>query len=89
MLVKSIAAVIGPHGITINAVMPGDIGTDIAREWDDANPEELERYRLRTPVRRRGRPEDIAAVVAFLASADAEFVTGSCYLADGGITSVL
>jgi NAD(P)-dependent dehydrogenase (short-subunit alcohol dehydrogenase family) len=84
MLVKSIAAVIGPHGITINAVMPGDIGTDIAREWDEANPEELERYRLR-----RGRPEDIAAVVAFLASPEAEFVTGSCYLADGGITSVI
>jgi len=89
MLVKSIASVIGPHGITINAVMPGDIGTDIAREWDDANPEELERYRLRTPVRRRGRPDDIAAVVAFLASPEAEFVTGSCYVADGGITSVI
>jgi L-rhamnose 1-dehydrogenase len=89
MLVKSIAAVIGPHGITINSVMPGDIGTDISREWDEANPEEIERYRLRTPVQRRGKPEDIAAVVAFLASPEADFITGSCYLADGGITSVL
>jgi NAD(P)-dependent dehydrogenase (short-subunit alcohol dehydrogenase family) len=40
-------------------------------------------------VRRRGRPEDIAAVVAFLASDEAGFITGSCYVADGGITSVL
>lgn len=88
-LVKAMASVLGPHGITINAVMPGDIATDISREWDEANPEEIERYIRRCPVRRRGRPEDIAAVVAFLASPEAGFVTGSCYLADGGITSVM
>ena len=88
-MVKAMAAVLGPHGITINAVMPGDIATDIAREWDEANPEEIERYTQRCPVRRRGRADDIAAVVAFLASPEADFVTGSCYLADGGVTSVL
>jgi len=89
LLVKSIAAVAGPHGITINAVMPGDIDTDIAREWDEANPEEIERYIQRCPVRRRGRPEDIAAVAAFLASSEAEFVNGAGYLVDGGILAVL
>jgi L-rhamnose 1-dehydrogenase len=89
MIVKSCAAVLGPHGITINAVAPGDIATDIAREWDEANPEEIQRYIERCPVRRRGRPEDIANVVAFLASPEAEFVTGSVYFADGGITSTL
>jgi len=88
-LVKAMAAVLGPHGITINAVMPGDVATDISREWDEANPAEIEHYTQRCPVRRRGRAEDIAAVVAFLASPEAEFVTGSCYVADGGITSVL
>lgn len=88
-LVKSIASVLGPHGITINSVMPGDIATDISREWDEANPEEIRRYIERCPVRRRGRAEDIAAVVAFLASPEAEFVTGSCYVADGGLTSVM
>jgi len=89
MIVKSCAAVLGPHGITINAVAPGDIATDIAREWDEANPEEIQRYIERCPVRRRGRPEDIANVVAFLASPEAEFITGSVYMADGGITSTL
>jgi len=56
------AAVLGPHGITINAVMPGDVATDISREWDEANPEEIERYKLRCPVRRRGQPELVAAI---------------------------
>ncbi len=89
MLVKSIASVVGPHGITINAVAPGDIATDISREWDEANPEEIERYIQRCPVRRRGQAEDIAAVIAFLASDEASFVNGSVYIADGGITSVM
>ena len=89
MIVRSIAAVTGPHGITINAIAPGDIATDISREWDEANPEEIQRYIERCPVRRRGRPEDIAAAVAFVASPEAEFVNGSVFLVDGGITSVL
>jgi L-rhamnose 1-dehydrogenase len=88
-LVKAMASVLGPHGITINAVMPGDIATDISREWDEANPEEIQRYIDRCPVRRRGRAEDIAGVAAFLASPEAEFVTGSAYVVDGGITSVM
>jgi L-rhamnose 1-dehydrogenase len=89
MIVRSVAAVTGPHGITINAVAPGDIATDISREWDEANPEEIQRYIERCPVRRRGRAEDIAAAVAFVASPEAEFVNGSVFLVDGGITSVL
>lgn len=87
--VKSVASVLSPQGITVNAVLPGDVATDISREWDEANPEEIQRYVDRCPVRRRGQPEDIAAVVAFLASDEASFVTGSLYLADGGISAVL
>jgi L-rhamnose 1-dehydrogenase len=89
MFVKSLVSVLSPLGITVNAVLPGDIATDISREWDEANPEEIQRYIDRCPVRRRGRPEDIAAVVSFLASEDASFVTGSLYLADGGISAVM
>ena len=88
-MVKAIASVAGPLGITINAVMPGDIATDISREWDEANPEEIERYIQRCPVRRRGRAEDIANVVAFLASPAADFLNGSCVVADGGLTAVM
>lgn len=89
MIVKSIASVVGPAGITINAVAPGDIATDISREWDEANPEEIERYIQRCPVRRRGVAGDVAAVVAFLASDEASFVNGSVYVVDGGLTSVM
>jgi NAD(P)-dependent dehydrogenase (short-subunit alcohol dehydrogenase family) len=88
-MVKAIASVLGPEGITINSVMPGDIATDISRDWDEANPEEIARYIQRCPVRRRGRAEDIANVVAFLASPEAEFVNGSFYVADGGLTAVM
>jgi NAD(P)-dependent dehydrogenase (short-subunit alcohol dehydrogenase family) len=89
MIVRSVASVVGPYGITINAIAPGDIETDISREWDEANPEEIQRYIERCPVRRRGRAEDIAAAVAFVASPEAEFINGSVYFVDGGITSVL
>jgi L-rhamnose 1-dehydrogenase len=89
MFVKSLASVLTPLGITVNAVIPGDIETDISREWDEANPEEIQRYIDRCPARRRGQPEDIAAVVAFLASDEASFVSGSLYLADGGISAVM
>ena len=89
MFVKSLASVLTPLGVTVNAVMPGDIETDISREWDEANPEENQRYINRCPARRRGQPEDIAAVVAFLASDEASFVSGSLYLADGGISAVM
>lgn len=89
MFVKSLAAVLTPLGITVNAVLPGDIETDIAREWDDANPEEIQRYINRCPARRCGQPEDIAAVVGFLASDEASFVSGSLYLVDGGISAVM
>jgi L-rhamnose 1-dehydrogenase len=88
-LVKAMASVLGPHGITINAVMPGDIATDISRDWDEANPEEIQRYIDRCPARRRGTADDVASVAAFLASPEAEFVTGSAYVVDGGITSVM
>jgi len=89
MFVKSLAAVLTPLGITVNAVLPGDIATDISREWDEANPEEIQRYINRCPARRRGQPEDIAAVVGFLASDEASFVSGSLYLVDGGISAVM
>jgi NAD(P)-dependent dehydrogenase (short-subunit alcohol dehydrogenase family) len=67
----------------------GDIAADISREWDEANPQEIRRHIERCPARRRGRPEDIAAVVGFLAVPEAEFVNGTTYDTDGGITSVM
>jgi len=84
-MVRSLAAEAGPHGITVNAIAPGIIETpqtlDSVNSLGAAGIAETAR---RQPVRRAGRPEDIAAAYHFLASDDASFVTGHVLLADGG-----
>lgn len=83
LLMKSMAIQLGPHGITCNSVAPGTIETDINRE-DLANPAKRGYMTSRIPLRRLGRPEDIAGPVAFLASDDAAYVTGAFLVVDGG-----
>lgn len=77
-----------PYGIRVNAVCPGVIETTLGvpaagRESYRAG---IERFAGRIPLRRIGQPEDVAAVVAFLASDDARHVTGAEWLIDGGQT---
>lgn len=78
------AAELGPRGVTVNAVAPGLVDTDAV----GANlSDEMKRVFIsRTPLGRLGTPSDIADVVAFLASADARFVTGHVLMATGGFT---
>jgi NAD(P)-dependent dehydrogenase (short-subunit alcohol dehydrogenase family) len=78
------AVELAPDGIRVNAVVPGAVPKPGAREVvDDAG---YEYRRQRTPLGRLGTPEDIAGGVAFLASDDAEFMTGQLLVLDGGIT---
>ncbi len=76
------------YGIRVNAVCPGVIettlGVPVAKEADTASA--VGRFADRIPLRRIGQPEDVAAVVAFLASSDAAHVTGASWLIDGGQT---
>ncbi len=76
------------YGIRVNAVCPGVIettlGVPVASEADTASA--VGRFADRIPLRRIGQPEDVAAVVAFLASSDAAHVTGASWLIDGGQT---
>jgi 3-oxoacyl-[acyl-carrier protein] reductase len=86
ILTKRFAFELGSSGIRVNAVAPGFILTDMVRQ---GRPEEevrgtIEAMASRAMLRRVGKPEDIAAVVAFLASRDAAFVTGQILTADGG-----
>jgi len=82
-LTKVMALSLAPLGIRVNAIGPGSIMTDMLAAV--ANDEEAKRRVLsRTPMGRIGRPEEIAAVAAFLADDDASYVTGQTVYADGG-----
>ncbi len=84
-LVRQLAAELGPHGITVNAVLPGFMPTspDYVRQWDSYGPEGQKALVERVAMRRLGRPEDIAHAVMFFASDYAEWITGQALAVTG------
>jgi 3-oxoacyl-[acyl-carrier protein] reductase len=81
---RSLAMELGPFGITANCVQPGCIVTGMTRGMLE-NGAAAEYYREKSALKRLGQPEDIADVIAFLASDDARFITGQGIIADGGV----
>jgi NAD(P)-dependent dehydrogenase (short-subunit alcohol dehydrogenase family) len=96
-LTQASALDLAPYGITVNAVCPGPVNTDRLSYWERAQAEAqgipLEAFRAkivaeagqRTPLGRIAEPEDVAGLVAFLASDEARFITGQAYNVNGGL----
>jgi 2-hydroxycyclohexanecarboxyl-CoA dehydrogenase len=84
-LTKSLALEYGPNGITVNAVPPGFIDTPMLRSAEErGHLGDIEKTIAATPVRRMGKPEDIAAACAFLVSEEAGYITGQILGVNGG-----
>ncbi|WP_297521270.1 3-oxoacyl-[acyl-carrier-protein] reductase [uncultured Clostridium sp.] len=81
-ITKSLAKELGSRGITVNAVAPGFIQTDMTSELSDANKDFIKNN---LPLKKIGKAEDVASVVSFLASDDANYITGQVINVDGGM----
>ena len=81
-LPKSLAKEVAPRGVTVNAVAPGFIATDMTSELDETF---IEQVKTAIPLGHVGKPEDIAYAVAFLASEQAGYITGTVLSVDGGL----
>ena len=84
---QTLAIEYGPKGIRANVVLPGTIETPVWQTRKDSQPEVFELVKGWYPVGRVGRPEDIAAAVAFLSADEASFVNGASLNVDGGLTA--
>ena len=84
MMMRNLAVELGPLGITVNNIAPGAIKTPINAKLLN-NPVKLNSLKQNIPLGRLGTPEDIAPMVAFLASSAADYITGSTFFVDGGL----
>jgi len=85
MLTRTLAVELGPLGITINSIAPGAIETPINTKLLN-DPVKLQSLVRQIPLGRLGKPNDVAGLAVFLASPDSDYVTGTTYLIDGGLT---
>lgn len=78
-LVKGAALDLAPRGITVNNIQPGPIETDLTVDWTEALAQ-------RSPLKRVGRPQEVGALISYLASEEAGYMTGASLTIDGGFT---
>jgi 3-oxoacyl-[acyl-carrier protein] reductase len=79
---RTVAKEVGSHGVTINAIAPGFIETDMTSRIGEEQRQEIIKY---IPLNRAGTPDDVAEVVAFLASEEAGYITGQVLSVNGGM----
>jgi glucose 1-dehydrogenase len=85
MMTRNLSIELAPLDITINSIAPGAIETPINKKLLN-DPIKLKSLLENIPLKRLGKPEDVASVAAFLASPDSDYVTGATYFVDGGLT---
>ncbi len=85
MMMRNLAMELAPNKINVNNIAPGAIATPINQKVLQ-NPEEKKNAISEIPWGRFGKPEEVAAVALFLASEESDYVTGSTYYVDGGLT---
>jgi glucose 1-dehydrogenase len=84
MLMRNLSVELGSLGITVNNIAPGAINTPINKSLLEDKPK-LNALLANIPLGRLGTPEDVASLAAFLASDEANYITGSTYVVDGGL----
>ena len=84
MVTRNLSIELAPLGITINSIAPGAIETPINKNLLN-DPVELEALLKNIPLRRLGKPEDVASLAVFLASDESNYVTGTTMFVDGGL----
>jgi len=85
MMTRNLSIELAPLGITINNIAPGAIETPINKKLLN-DPVKLKALLSNIPLKRLGKPEDVAAIASFLASTDSDYVTGTTFFVDGGLT---
>ena len=85
MMTRNLSIELAPLGITINSIAPGAVETPINKNLLN-DKDKLARLIAQIPLGRLAKPEEVAGIAAFLASSDADYVTGTTYFVDGGLT---
>ncbi|MBT5874224.1 MAG: glucose 1-dehydrogenase [Candidatus Latescibacteria bacterium] len=86
-LTQNMACSYGEYGIRVNAIAPGTIRTEIWAEREKSNPNVFDDIADWYPLKRVGKPDEIASTALFLASDEASFATGALFVIDGGLTA--
>ncbi len=85
-MTRAMALELAEYGIRVNGIAPGPIATE---RWTARDPQQVQAFVERVPLRRFGTPLDVAGLVAFLASTDASYITGETIAVDGGVLAQL
>ena len=83
---RATAADWAPHGVTVNAILPGGFMTDANLRWKQIHPEVIEAFQQQIPMGRYGQPQELGPLAVYLASEASAYMTGTALVIDGGYT---